>query len=240
MKTFTEKAMIRHNNTYNYDLVEYKNSISKVQIICPTHGIFTQAPAEHLRGKGCPACGNVKKLTTNEFIEKALVVHKNKYTYDKVLYKNNRTSVIITCPEHGDFLQTPNRHISQKQGCPKCAKAQKHYNQWSYSNWEKSGQNSKHFKAFTLYVIECWNDTEQFIKVGKTYTAIQKRFDSKRLMPYNWKIVYEKFGSAEYISTLEQKIHAECKYAKYIPKFAFGGIQECLNIEIKSKLKDFL
>lgn len=28
--------------------------------------------------------------------------------------------VIIICPEHGEFLQTPAKHINRKQGCSKC------------------------------------------------------------------------------------------------------------------------
>jgi hypothetical protein len=53
---------------------------------------------------------------------KANKVHNNKYSYDKVIYKNNKTSVMITCPIHGDFLQTIGNHIYRKSGCPKCSR----------------------------------------------------------------------------------------------------------------------
>lgn len=59
--------------------------------------------------------------TTEQFIEDARKVHGNKYNYDKVKYENNKTKVIITCPEHGDFLQTPNKHLLGR-GCPKCGR----------------------------------------------------------------------------------------------------------------------
>lgn len=59
--------------------------------------------------------------TTEQFIEDAKKVHGDKYNYDKVLYINNKTKIIITCPEHGDFLQTPNKHLLGK-GCPQCGK----------------------------------------------------------------------------------------------------------------------
>lgn len=62
----------------------------------------------------------MKKLTKEEFIEKANNVHNNKYDYSKVKYINTRTKVLIICPIHGEFWQTPNAHLS-KQGCPKCA-----------------------------------------------------------------------------------------------------------------------
>ena len=35
---------------------------------------------------------------------------------------NNKTKVTIICPIHGEFQQTPDSHISQKAGCPKCGR----------------------------------------------------------------------------------------------------------------------
>ena len=52
--------------------------------------------------------------------ESANKVHKNFYKYDKVICKGSKTRVIITCPIHGEFLQTPYAHIIRKQGCKKC------------------------------------------------------------------------------------------------------------------------
>lgn len=56
---------------------------------------------------------------TRDFIEKSQKIHNNFYKYDKVDYKFSRQKVIITCPIHGDFLQTPNKHLCGR-GCPKC------------------------------------------------------------------------------------------------------------------------
>ena len=39
----------------------------------------------------------------------------------KVKYKNAGEKIIIICKEHGDFLQTPNSHLSKESGCIKCA-----------------------------------------------------------------------------------------------------------------------
>lgn len=61
-----------------------------------------------------------KKLTTEQFIEKARLVHGDKYDYSKVNYVNSTTKVCIICPKHGDFWQTPSGHINAKQGCQKC------------------------------------------------------------------------------------------------------------------------
>ncbi len=58
-------------------------------------------------------------MTTEEFILKAQAVHGDKYDYSKVEYVNNKTKVCIICPEHGEFWQRPNDHISHAE-CPKC------------------------------------------------------------------------------------------------------------------------
>jgi len=57
MINFVEKANKIHNNKYDYSLVEYINSKSKIKIICPIHGVFEQTPAKHLMGRGCQKCG---------------------------------------------------------------------------------------------------------------------------------------------------------------------------------------
>ena len=58
---------------------------------------------------------------TIKFIKEAQVVHNSKYDYSKVRYNKSSEKVCIICPEHGEFWQTPNSHISKKCGCPKCA-----------------------------------------------------------------------------------------------------------------------
>ena len=63
----------------------------------------------------------MKKLTAEEFIVKAKLVHGDRYDYSKVNYVNNKTKVVITCPLHGDYLQQPSNHITNEQKCPKCS-----------------------------------------------------------------------------------------------------------------------
>lgn len=63
----------------------------------------------------------IKKLSTEDFIERARKIHGNKYDYSKVIYLNNETKVCIVCPVHGEFWQTPHSHLKGR-GCPECAK----------------------------------------------------------------------------------------------------------------------
>lgn len=60
-----------------------------------------------------------RKLTREEFIEKAKLVHGNKYDYSKVKYENTRTKVCIICSNHGIFFQLPKVHLNGV-GCKLC------------------------------------------------------------------------------------------------------------------------
>lgn len=62
-----------------------------------------------------------RKLTTEEFIRRANLVHKGKYSYENVKYIASNKEVYITCPIHGDFLQKPVYHL-QGRGCNECKK----------------------------------------------------------------------------------------------------------------------
>lgn len=116
---FIERSLKKHHGKYDYSKVLFEHTLKHVCIICPEHGEFWQKPAHHLLGYGCPVCGGSKRLTNEEFIEKAKLVHEDKYDYSKVQYKNTATKVCIICPEHGEFWQTPNNHLFGA-GCPTC------------------------------------------------------------------------------------------------------------------------
>ena len=62
-----------------------------------------------------------RKATLKEFIEKAQLVHGDRYDYSSVEYNNAITKIKINCEKHGVFEQTPNNHLAD-HGCPKCAK----------------------------------------------------------------------------------------------------------------------
>ena len=133
---FLEKAHKVHGDEYDYSKVEYKNSNTKVIIICRKHGEFLQAPHKHNDGQGCPLCRiekmkerfierNKKPELSIEkrkmvFLEKAHKVHGDKYDYSKVEYKHSTKKVEIVCKKHGSFWQKPDDHTRRKCGCPIC------------------------------------------------------------------------------------------------------------------------
>ena len=121
---FVNKVRLIHNDFYLYDKVVYLSSKEMVLITCKEHGDFPQTPSNHLSGQGCPTCANNQKFTREIFINKANIVHDGFYNYDKLVYENIDKKVIITCKEHGDFLQSPYNHL-KKFGCKKCSGKEK-------------------------------------------------------------------------------------------------------------------
>ena len=60
-----------------------------------------------------------KIITHEQFVERAMVVHGDKYDYLEK-YTTPLTKVKINCRTHGIFLQTPAGHLSGR-GCSKCS-----------------------------------------------------------------------------------------------------------------------
>ena len=113
---FIDKAKKIHGDKYDYSLVEYFDSKTKVKIICSTHGEFEQSPKSHLNLDGCVNC---RKPNILEFIDKAKKIHGDKYDYSLVEYFDSKTKVKIICSTHGEFEQKINDHL-YGNGCPIC------------------------------------------------------------------------------------------------------------------------
>ena len=62
-----------------------------------------------------------KKSNKEDIIKRFRVIHGDKYDYSKVEYVNTDTKVCIICPKHGEFWQSPYKHM-QGQGCKLCSR----------------------------------------------------------------------------------------------------------------------
>lgn len=121
---FIQKARAVHSERYDYSKINYTFAIIKIAIICPIHGEFQQTPNKHLCGRGCPKCGLVKcseSITKSheQFIHDAKLIHGEKYDYSKSVYEGTFKKLIIKCPCHGKFFQSPHDHLSGR-GCKLC------------------------------------------------------------------------------------------------------------------------
>jgi hypothetical protein len=121
-----QNKILQLNSGYLYNFKDLINTKSLISIKCPDHGWFVQKVANHLSGQGCPRCRHIKCAHTkflrlsSTFIERANIIHNNKYDYSLCKYVTAKSYVTIICRVHGSFLITPNNHLSG-HGCNKCS-----------------------------------------------------------------------------------------------------------------------
>lgn len=129
---FIENSTLTQNNLYVYDDLEWPinaNNKTILKITCKLHGPFEQRMSSHMHGvNGCIDCKNINisnamRYDITKFTEIANMRHDNYYDYSKSLYIDSYTPIRITCPKHGEFLQTPKDHLrTRAAGCPSCSR----------------------------------------------------------------------------------------------------------------------
>lgn len=114
-----EKVKLNHGDQYIYDeKCIYKGVKEKVTILCKKHGYFTMEAGTFTRGSNCPECAlENRKLTEEDFLERAKKVHGDKYKY---IYNTDSKKITVICPKHGAFTQYKFSHL-RGYGCLKCA-----------------------------------------------------------------------------------------------------------------------
>lgn len=153
-KAFELKARKVHGDRFDYSKVNYNGTTTKVTITCPDHGDYLQTPRKHLEGSGCHKCAidnSITRLSTSEFVERAIIVHKNKYDYSKTQFIKSHENLIITCEEHGDFSQNPHNHLGGA-GCKLCANKKVSYTTADFINRAKKRHGSYYLYEKTTYV----------------------------------------------------------------------------------------
>ena len=112
---------ILYDNKYDYSLSDFSASKNVTTVICPEHGEFKTYFDHHFNANvGCKYCSYPVR-DIESFKKEANIIHKGYYSYDKSEYIDSHTKLVITCPIHGDFFQTPNAHL-RGEGCPDCIK----------------------------------------------------------------------------------------------------------------------
>lgn len=92
---------------------------------------------------------NKSRIDTGEFIKRSILLHNNKYIYSKSVYVSSNKKIIITCPIHGDFIQSADEHM-RGRGCKKCG-GQK-YNSESFINKATEIHNGKYDYSLVNYI----------------------------------------------------------------------------------------
>ncbi len=243
---FIQNANITHSNKYDYSLVNYINSLTKVKIICPIHGEFEQRPDAHVTGAGCPTCGELlasnNKIKNYKFIELVNKIHNNKYDYSLVNYKKNILPVKIICPIHGEFEQSIASHL-RGHGCQKCANQFSKYENYIEDFLKKYHINyQKHFRINNVEADFYIKDKQLGIEVDGLYwhSEIQGKDRNYHLNKTN---LY-KNNNIQLIHIFENEFIFKKQIVKSRLKHIFGLIKQsiyarkCEIKEIEAKLKN--
>lgn len=233
---FIKRAKEIFGERYDYSKAEYTTSLTKVQIICNKHGLFSIAPESHLQGRGCALCGRdkisaLRAKSEEKAISDLVSIHSGKYDYSLVKYTGDKYKIKIICNNHGIFEQTYSNH-KIGQGCPICAKE---FNPRFKSGFVKSGENKNYA---SLYLIKCFSLDEEFYKIGITTKPLKTRFGGHSTLPYNYELLHLFVAEPGAIWDLETLLHKTYKDVKYLPNKEFGGRYECFSfIDIQEYTK---
>lgn len=222
---FEARARVIHGNKFDYSESNYQSNKYKIKIKCNDCGdVLYQKPNSHLRGRGCANCSGKKPLTRDSFIERASRKHHNKYDYSMACVGKSREKVKIICRCcEIMFMQSAENHLAG-YGCPKC--------KVENTGWTKTKFKNacvKNNGVGTLYLIKCWNDSEEFYKVGITSRKVSERF-KKSAMPYQYSVISELSMDAADVWDAEKSLKRDISKIKYEPKIKFGGsAYECFS-----------
>lgn len=133
---FIADAVAIYGDAYDYSNIDYIDTTVNIELKCnECEAVFWDRPSNHLHSvksnkiqvSRCPNCKDfVRNLTTEEFIEKAVAMHADKYDYSEVEYKDAKTKITIRCKACDvKFKQTSNNHLAPREnnlgGCPTCS-----------------------------------------------------------------------------------------------------------------------
>ena len=179
---FIQQLKEIHGDKYDYSKVKYTGQKAKIIIICKKCGEFTStggALLDKRTKESCPTCSRRvpprPRLLSEEIIKSFNKIHGYKYDYSNVKYTGIDNKVIIICPIHGEFRQTPYCH-RKGQGCVDCGRTkqgQEKHHKWITETFFKKAHEihgdkydyskiSADFKSKDKITIICNKCNEEF------------------------------------------------------------------------------
>jgi hypothetical protein len=224
---FISQAVSVHGSTYSYDLVDYVNARTKVNIFCPLHGCFQTTPDSHISRKtGCPKCANKRnglrfKKPIDLFLSECNRRFLGYYDYNEVKYTNNKTKIAVICPLHGRFLIAPSHHL-EGHGCPICGQEK--------SNWTRFLIPGHELASATLYFVAITRLNETFLKIGVTTRTVEERF--RRHGDLQVRVIHSLQSTPPNVLAIEQEVLRTFADHSYYPECLRGqGATECFSMK---------
>lgn len=235
---FLEEVYKIYGDKNDYSNTVVGDSRGKIDVVCKEHGEFIVYMSAHFSGQGCPKCAMtnyslIRTKTTDEFINQAKEVHGDNCDYSSTVYKGCRERVKIKCNKHDViFKQFPANHLSGgscrqclRENLSKALLGRDGTGGYTRSSYAKQANG----REACVYLIRCYDEKEEFYKIGKTFLDINKRFTKGNLI-YDFEEVHFHYGEASYIFDLENELHRQYRPYKHRPKEWFAGYTECYSM----------
>jgi hypothetical protein len=177
------------------------------------------------KGNGtCHKCSRLKPLKDLPLV----VIEDLGIQYPTELSTKPTRMCIVECPKCSEHFRTTATDIRQEK-VTQCRRCSYEDSGWSYTNWVKKAEGSKHFIGYTLYIVKLTGKGEEFYKVGKTFTSVAKRFQRGKGIPYTVDVVKTfTFEDGIQVCELERFLINSFTEGKYKPKNWFEGHTECV------------
>ncbi|NTY98688.1 hypothetical protein FCH30_15965 [Acinetobacter radioresistens] len=137
------------------------------------------------------------------------------YDFSKVVFNKDVDSLVkIKCPKHG-WVRTRAKKLLAGRGCIAC------------------NEESLLDHGAMIYVIRCYDDQEEFYKIGITTKSLDVRFPDRSGLPYDYDVLSLQNGDRKKLYKFEAMILRLLKKYRYTPKKPFRGRTECFsNIDL--------
>lgn len=121
-----KEAVAHYGRNYSYLSVDYPpTNRPNVTYLCPVHGSVTQGLYAHLNGGGCSKCRKgppTLQAAKVSAADSALLAKSEGYKALRVDRSKREPYIVSMCPDHGEFSMSASRRITEKRGCPACAR----------------------------------------------------------------------------------------------------------------------
>lgn len=213
---------------------EYTGSKSIYKIQCLSCNSTLLKTASQILNSGCPHCYLTKqkikakenRKSPEEFEKKFYLIHPDKKLLS--VYVRRVDKVLIECENKHQYWQKADVTL-RGFGCPICALEKKG---WNKTNFRNACENEN---LGTFYIIRCFNNEEEFYKLGITSRTVKQRyrFEDFKLMPYNYEIIQEIQDVPNNVWEYEWflKRYIKQQSIHYVPKIKFDGyLTECFKV----------
>lgn len=133
------------------------------------------------------------------------------YDFSKVAFNKDLDSLVrIKCPKCG-WIRTKAKKLLAGRGCTNC------------------NRDSLMDHGAMIYIIHCYDEHEDFYKIGITTKSMELRFPDRSTMPYQYDVLSLQNGDRKKLYKFENLLLNQLKEFQYLPRKTFAGRTECFS-----------